>query len=83
MIRKVEFDVLKPSKLSLPELGEEIASLPDIDQVGVRVKEVDPEVEKVALTAKGENVNYKRLKKTVKKLGASVHSVDSIEVASE
>lgn len=77
-IRRIVLDVLKPNEPSIVELSAILGSVPGVQAVDIKVKEVDRRVEKIQLTLVGERLDFARIKSLVERSGGSIHSVDRV-----
>ncbi|MEN8189889.1 MAG: DUF211 domain-containing protein [Thermodesulfobacteriota bacterium] len=78
--RKVVLDVLKPHKPNGVDFATALAELSPEYQVRLSVVEVDEKTETVIVVVKGQNIVFESLIETIKKMGASVHSIDEVVV---
>jgi len=78
MIKKLVLDVLKPHDPEIIEFTKEMCGLTSVNSIESSVEEVDKEVETVQLILFGEDIEYEEVKKKVRELGASIHSVDGV-----
>lgn len=79
-VKKLVLDVLKPHVPSGLELAKAIAEQGDDYHVTFVVQEVDEKTETVVIVIEGEDVRFEDVESTIKSLGASLHSVDEIQV---
>ncbi len=77
-IKKLILDVLKPHDPEIIEFTKEMCALKSVSSLESSVEEVDKEVETVQIILYGEDIVYDEVKKKVKELGASIHSVDGV-----
>lgn len=77
-IRRLVLDVLKPRNPSLIEMANRLSGVAGVSGVNCTIEEVDQETESVKITIEGAPINYEKVQKTIKDLGAVVHSVDSV-----
>jgi len=78
--RKIVLDVLKPHQPNGVEFATALADLSPDYQVRLTVVEVDEKTESVIVVLEGENIMFEPIVDLIKKMGASVHSVDEVEV---
>ncbi len=78
VIKKLILDVLKPHDPEIIEFTKEMCALTSVNSLESSVEEVDKEVETVQIVLFGENIEYEEVKKKVRELGASIHSVDGV-----
>ena len=82
-IRRLVLDVLKPHQPNALDFATALADLGSDYRVKLKVMEVDEKTETIILTIEGENILFETINATVSRLGASVHSIDEVEVDSE
>jgi hypothetical protein len=81
-VKRLVLDVLKPHAPNSLEFGKALAQ-----QGGYRVRltvvEIDEKTETVQVVIEGENVDFERIQAAIAELGASLHSIDEVEVVGE
>ena len=82
VIKRVVLDVLKPHQPNALEFATAIAGRHDGCRVTVTVTEVDEKTESTVVSIESDDVPYAALVDTITELGASVHSIDEVEVSS-
>ena len=78
--KKIVLDVLKPHKPSGVDFATALAELSPDYQVRLNVVEMDEKTESVILVLEGNNIEFDPIVELIKKMGASVHSIDEVEV---
>jgi len=78
--RKVVLDVLKPHQPNALDFATALADLSPDYKVRITVVEVDKKTESIIVVLEGENIEFDPVTELIKKLGASVHSIDEVEV---
>ena len=78
--RKVVLDVLKPHQPNAVDFATALADLSPDYKVRISVVEVDEQTESIIVVLEGENIEFDSVNELIKKLGASVHSIDEVEV---
>ena len=78
--RKLVLDVLKPHHPNALDFSATLADLSDDYCVKLTVVEVDKKTESVILIIKGTDIQYDRLIESIHEMGATVHSIDEVEV---
>lgn len=78
MIKRLVLDVLKPHNPSVVELSEALSHLEGIDGVNVIIYEIDQQVENVKIIIAGTSIDFERIKKRLREMGATIHSVDEV-----
>lgn len=81
-LRKLVLDVLKPHQPNALEFASALAEAGTDYQVRLSVTEVDEKTETIVLTIAGKEINFDEITSTIEKMGASVHSIDEVEVDS-
>ncbi|HEY9148462.1 MAG TPA: DUF211 domain-containing protein [Gammaproteobacteria bacterium] len=82
-LKRVVLDVLKPREPNIIEFAKAIAMLGTGYRVNLRVDEVDDRTESVILEVEAEEIDFDALQAVINNLGASLHSVDEVEVAGQ
>ncbi|MCD6509963.1 MAG: DUF211 domain-containing protein [Thermoprotei archaeon] len=80
LLTKVVLDVLKPHKPSIIEMADAIVSIDGIKRVSITIREMDAETETVKVVIEGKGVNFRNVEEAIEELGASIHSVDEVEM---
>ena len=83
LIKRVVLDVLKPHQPNALEFATAIADKHSGCHVKVTVTEVDEKTETTVVGIEGDDIPYEAIVDTITSLGASVHSIDEVEVSSE
>ena len=78
MIKELVLDILKPDDPEIIEFTKKICSLGSVTHIESSVVEVDKEVETVQLIISGDDIEFEEVKKKMRELGASIHSVDGV-----
>ena len=78
--RKIVLDVLKPHQPNGVEFATALAELSPDYRVRLTVVEVDEKTESVIVVLEGENIAFDPITELITRLGASVHSIDEVEV---
>ena len=73
-------DVLKPHHPNALDFSTTLADLDGDHWVKLTVVEVDKMTETVILVIKGRDIHYDAIIKAIKEMGATVHSIDEVEV---
>jgi len=79
-LTKIVLDVLKTHVPSLVEFSSELSRVEGVSRIEAELIEVDAETDSIRLVIEGENISYEELEKTIKKLGAAIHSIDGVVV---
>lgn len=78
--RKLVLDVLKPHEPNALEFSSALANLGADYRVKLTVTEVDEKTESTIVIIEGADIHFENVKATIEKMGASVHSIDEVEV---
>ena len=78
--RRLVLDVLKPHQPNALDFSSALADLGTDYRVKLTVTEVDKKTESTIVTIEGTDINFENIKNTIEKMGASVHSIDEVEV---
>ncbi len=79
-VKRLVLDVLKPHQPGALEFCREIAGLGEDYQVCLSVEEVDENTQTLRLEVRGEAVAMQPIEQAIADMGASLHSVDLVEV---
>lgn len=79
-IRKLVLDVLKPHQPNALEFAATLAEQKDDYRVRLTVTEVDEKTESTILVITGQDIEFQAIEEAIKRMGASVHSIDEVEV---
>jgi hypothetical protein len=78
--RRLVLDVLKPHQPNALDFSSTLADLGADYRVKLTVTEVDKKTESTIVTIEGADINFENIKTAIEKMGASVHSIDEVEV---
>jgi len=81
-LKRVVLDVLKPHLPNALDFANAIADRNSGCRVTVTVTAVDEKTESTVVAVEGENIPFEDISATIISLGASVHSIDEVEVSS-
>lgn len=81
LIKRVVLDVLKPHQPNVLEFARTIAEKHDGCSVKITVIEVDEKTETTLIDIVSDDIPYDAIVETINSLGASVHSIDEVEVS--
>jgi len=81
-VKKLVLDILKPHQPNALDFASALAEQASEIQVTVSVVEVDEKTESVVAEIEGDDIDFERLTAHIKELGASVHSIDEVQVVS-
>jgi hypothetical protein len=80
-IKRVVLDVLKPHQPIITELASRIVSCNGANRVNVSLAEIDQNTESIKVIVEGSDINLETIKSCIEEMGATIHSVDEVEVA--
>ncbi|MFV2004170.1 MAG: DUF211 domain-containing protein [Gammaproteobacteria bacterium] len=78
--RKLVLDVLKPHQPDALGFSSALADLGTDYCVKLVVTGVDKSTESAIVTIEGADIHFDIIKEAIEKMGASVHSIDEVEV---
>lgn len=78
--RRLVLDVLKPHQPNALDFSVALAELGEDYRVKLTVIEVDKSTESTMLTIEGTDIHFDEIIASIEKMGASVHSIDEVEV---
>ena len=81
LIKRVVLDVLKPHQPNVLEFASAIADKHSGCRVKITVTEVDEKTETTVISIESDDIPYEAIVGTITSLGASVHSIDEVEVS--
>jgi hypothetical protein len=81
LIKRVVLDVLKPHQPNVLEFASAIADKHSGCRVKITVTEVDEKTETTVISIESDDIPYEAIVDTITSLGASVHSIDEVEVS--
>ncbi|WP_178862478.1 DUF211 domain-containing protein [Thiomicrorhabdus cannonii] len=82
VIRKLVLDVLKPHQPNAIDFSVALADLGADYRVNLMVAEMDEKTETTVITIEGNNISYDQVVAIIEKMGASIHSIDEVEIHS-
>lgn len=81
-VKRVVLDVLKPHHPNALEFSGKIAELGTDYRVKLTVLEMDEKTQTLKIVVEADNLDFDALQKAIGELGASLHSIDEVEVVS-
>lgn len=82
LIRKLVLDVLKPHHPNALNFAAALADLGADYKVKLTVIEVDEKTETTSLVLEGADLQFAAILEAIEQMGASMHSIDEVEVES-
>ena len=80
-LKRIVLDVLKPHQPTILEFASTIADLHINSRVKITVTEVDEKTETTVMIIEGDDLPYSTIEETINSLGASIHSIDEVDVS--
>jgi len=80
-LKRLVLDILKPHTPSVLEFSKLLAGQEGL-RVKVRVQEVDERTETLVVVVEGAAIDFECLQAAISEFGASLHSIDEVEVES-
>ena len=81
-LKRVVLDILKPHQPNVLEFTQSLAEQGGC-QVKVTVSEMDDKTETLVVEIVGEAIDFSRIEQAISEFGASLHSIDEVEVVGE
>ena len=81
-VKRVVLDVLKPHHPDALEFCRHIAELGSDYRVKLTVQEMDEKTQTLKVVVEAGNIDFDSLQEVIGRMGASLHSIDEVEVAS-
>jgi uncharacterized protein len=81
LLKRIVLDILKPHHPNALDFAKAIAG--PGDRVMVSVMEVDEKTESVEVIVEGDDIRFDEIAATIANLGASLHSIDQVEVVGD
>ena len=82
LLKRLVLDILKPHHPSVLDFGRLLAELGE-SQVRLTVLEMDDKTETLQVIVEGPDIDFDLLQAAITEFGASLHSIDEVEVVSE
>lgn len=80
-IKRLVIDSLKPREIAILDLSKALCEVKGVDDVDITVTEVDVKTETIKITVRGSNIDYEALTKVMSEHGATIRSLDEINVS--
>ncbi|MGR9089794.1 MAG: DUF211 domain-containing protein [Gammaproteobacteria bacterium] len=82
-VKKIVLDVLKPHQPNSLRFAQSVASVGSEYRVSLTVVEVDENTETLQMTITAPSIDFEAIEAAVREMGASIHSIDEVEVINE
>ena len=79
-LKRLVLDVLKPRQPNIIDFAKALSMLGSEYRINLSVEEVDDKTESVTLRIEGDDMDFVALEALINELGASLHSIDEVEV---
>lgn len=79
-LNRIVLDILKPHHPDALELARSVAACGDDYRVQLTVIEMDEKTETLRVVVEGTDIDMDRLREAIVVIGASLHSIDEVEV---
>ena len=81
-VKRLILDVLKPHTPNVLEFTRQLAEQGNLN-VKLSVMEMDDKTETLQVVIEGENIDFERIQQAITDNGASLHSIDEVEILGE
>ena len=82
-ITRVVLDILKPHDPDVVEFARHLAGIAPGLQVSLDVLEVDDKTQTIAVALQGADIDLPPLVEAVATMGASLHSIDQVDIVND
>lgn len=80
-VRYLTLDILKPHFPDIVDFSSMIMEkVAGVSKIRTEITEIDQDTESIRMEVYGDNIDINKLKKVIKELGASLHSIDEVIV---
>jgi len=79
-VKRLNLDVLKPHAPNALEFAKHLASVGDDYAIQLVVLEVDEKTETLNIVITGSDIDFSAIVQAIQEMGASLHSIDEVEV---
>mgnify|MGYP002713233052 CR=1 FL=1 len=79
-VKRVVLDILKPHNPNALEFSGKIAALGEDYRVKLTVLEMDEKTQTLKVVVEADHIDFDGLQEVISALGASLHSIDEVEV---
>ncbi len=80
LTKRLVLDILKPHHPDILEFARTIAARGAGYQVKIKVLEIDENTETLEVIIEGNNIEFELITSSIKEMGASLHSIDGVDV---
>lgn len=82
-LKRLVLDVLKPHQPNIIDFAKALSALGSDYRINLHVEEVDDKTESVTLRIEGADLDFVALQALINEAGASLHSIDEVEVVGD
>ncbi len=82
-VKRIVLDVLKPHQPNALEFSKALAKVGIDYCVHLKVLEVDEDTDTLQISIEGNDIDFEAIQSIISDMGASLHSIDEVEVKSE
>jgi hypothetical protein len=79
-LKRIVLDVLKPHQPNALEFAQALGERNPDCRITLAVDEIDEKTESVMIEIEAADISYAAIEESINALGASVHSIDEVEV---
>ncbi len=80
LVKRLVLDVLKPHQPNALDFAQALAACGEGYCVELKVVEVDEHTETLLVSIEGDQVDFEAVKRVIGENGASLHSIDEVQV---
>jgi hypothetical protein len=81
-VKRLVLDILKPHTPNVLDFTRTLATQGEL-RVKLTVLEMDDKTETLQVMIEGEDIDFERIKQAIAESGASLHSIDEVEILGE
>jgi hypothetical protein len=82
-LKRITLDILKPHQPNVLEFSQRIVPPGSGCRAHLLVEEVDEQTETLRVVIEGGDIDFDSIQKAISDMGASLHSIDEVEVVDE
>ena len=82
-VKRIVLDILKPHEPNPIEFATALASVCEGYEVRLIVEEIDERTESIVIEVLSTEIDYSLVSDKIVELGASIHSIDAVDVINE
>jgi hypothetical protein len=81
-VKRLVLDILKPHTPNVLDFSRTLAAQGEL-RVKLTVLEMDDKTETLQVVIEGEDIDFERIQQAIAESGASLHSIDEVEILGE